>query len=420
METLRSSLDLGSSYPVDTSSIESDYAKFYPITPLSDNYSPLVFVVESASNYYVQFSDSFLYLRLKIVDQAGKPLTSTVLAAGSFDLMSSIFSGIEIDQNGTLVSTSATLYPYRSHLVKLLSYDSGYKQSIAQQELWFPDTKQDDFSAENSGFAARADVAKLSSPFEIVGKLSESIFEQNRYFPPGITTKVTLRRSLPEFCLETNSATTKLSYEILNAILYVRRHCVSDSVVAYHHKLLNSNHKLQFPLNHFVVRAFNIKENTTSVLSEPIFRGKIPSYLLVSFVLTEALQGSLSRQCFNLQHFNISQISAKIDGESRLYEAINFDFDNNQTLIGYNSLNSALLPGADHGITIEQYKKGNFVVCLGINPNDTVNGLVLERQGTTQLDIKFAKALEKPITCVIVGRFQGKIEVDKNYNVSVE
>lgn len=168
METIRSSVDLGSDFPVDITSLESDYAKFYPLNPLSDQYSPLVFLVNSSSNYYVQFNDSFLYLRLRIVDTSGK-IISTGTFAPSFDLMSSLFSGIEVEQNSCLISTTATLYPFRAHIIKLLTYGFGYKASIAREELWIEDSKQDTFDTTNDGFKDRAAMASPSAAFEIVG-----------------------------------------------------------------------------------------------------------------------------------------------------------------------------------------------------------------------------------------------------------
>jgi hypothetical protein len=331
-----------------------------------------------------------------------------------------LFSGVEIEQNGTLVSTAATLYPYRAHLTKLLSYDLGYKSTIAQQEFWYPDTAVDSFTTTgNTGYKDREAICGASKPFELVGRLNEAIFEQPRYYPPGITTKILLRKSAPEFFLD--SATTGFKIEFMSAVFFMRRHLVNESVVAYHHKLLNSNQNLQFPVSTFITRGFNIKEGTQSILSEALFRGRIPQYLLITFVPTAATQGKLDRSCFALRHFGISDLSALVDG-GKLYESFNFDFaDNQQTfMLGYNSLNSALIPGSNHGLTLDQYKTNNFVVCLGINPNDAAHRNVIERGGTTQLDITFKAALTEAVTVIVVGRFQGKIEVDRNYNVSYD
>ena len=87
-------------------------------------------------------------------------------------------------------------------------------------------------------------------------------------------------------------------------------------------------------------------------------------------------------------------------------------------MLGYNSLNSALFPGSNHGLTVDQYKSAKFVVCLGINPNQALYRNVLDRAGTTQLDISFKTPLTEAVTVIVVGRFQDVIEVDRNYMVS--
>ena len=176
MEVIRSSLDLANPIPIDISSVESEYSRFYPITPLSDLSSPIVFVVSSSSHHYLQFSDSFLYISGNILNVDGSKITTTTLAAPSNDFLSSLFSGCEIEQNGTLVSTTATLYPYRAHLVKLLSQDYGYKKSNAQAEMWFDDEKQDVFDATNPGFGTRSTFAKGPKRFETIGKVTQSLY----------------------------------------------------------------------------------------------------------------------------------------------------------------------------------------------------------------------------------------------------
>lgn len=125
---------------------------------------------------------------MRILDATGKTITTGTFAP-SFDLMSSL-SGIEVEQNSSLISTTATLYPYRAHIVKLLTYGFGYKASIAKEELWNEDTKQDTFDTTNDGFKDRSAVASQSAAFEIVGRLSESLFEQGRFTPPNVTTKI--------------------------------------------------------------------------------------------------------------------------------------------------------------------------------------------------------------------------------------
>ena len=420
MESVSSSVDLGSGFPIDITSLESNYAKFYPQSPLSDQYSPLVFLVGSTENQYVQFSDSFLYLRVRILGASGAQITTGAYSP-SFDFFASVFSGIEVEQNSTLISTTATLYPYRAHIVKLLTFGYGTKASVAKEELWYEDTLQDKFDTTNAGFKERMTLAAQSAPFEVVGKLSESLFEQGRFTLPEVTTKILLRRSLPEFCLEIGvGGPTSINYEIMNAVFFVRRHIVSESVLVYHHNLLASGHNLQYPVNHFSMRAFNIKSGSTSVLSETLFRGRIPSYLFITFVSTEALQGSLTKQCFNLQHFDVSQISAKIDGNSSVYESLKFNFSENEYILGYHSLLSALAPGQNHGISKDLYKAGQFLVCLGISPNNSLYRNVLEREGSIQIDLSFRTALDKAITCIVVGRFQGNIQIDKYYNVQMQ
>lgn len=408
-KVMRASADLGSRYPQDITSKESERTSYYPQTVLSDPYSPIVFVIEGTPYHYLQFETSELALLVRILDANGKPFLEKLKTVPSFDFLSSIFSGVEIEQNGTLISSSATLYPYRSHIRKLLSYDFAIKQHEAQSEMWFEDTLTDDFE-KNDGFISRFGYSNKSTPFRVIGRISESLFEQKKYTPSGVTTRIVLRRSPPQFCCE---GLVDATYEIMSAKFSVRRHLVEEQVVSRNDRLP----ELYFQHYDDIPRAFNIKAGTSNIISEAIYRGRIPSYLVVTFISTVAFQGDKSKQCFNFQPFNLGRISVRINGDTKILETVNFNFGGNDFFEGYQSLRRATDLGHNHGIHPDRYKDGQFLVVLDINPNDSINATLPEKEGTTQLDISFQTGLIQDVTCIVLGRFQSEYYFDKNKNV---
>jgi hypothetical protein len=108
----------------------------------------------------------------------------------------------------------------------------------------------------------RAELSQLSNQIEVVGKLSESIFDTNRFFSPDVPIRITLRRSDPSFCLDSNTAARSnevfpYSIEFDDCSLHVRKYVLNPQVVAHHHKLTK---KLNYPIKSYKLRSFNITE----------------------------------------------------------------------------------------------------------------------------------------------------------------
>jgi hypothetical protein len=123
---------------------------------------------------------------------------------------------------------------------------------------------------------------------------------------------------------------------------------------------------------------------------------------------------------FNLQHFNIQQLSCYIDGDSTKYSFLSFNADDNFVLEGFNTLCLAVPEGEDHGISRDEYLKCNFMVVLGISPNNTGGRFQAQKLGNVMVNLTFRKPLDKNVHCVVLGQFQQVLSIDKHQNVSID
>jgi len=95
--------------------------------------------------------------------------------------------------NGVLVSKLASFYPFKAHILNLLTHGKEYKDTILLSELYYPDSKPDTFTVSaNEGFKTRMKFSEKGSSFELIEKICESVFQQPKYFPPAIEFRVTL------------------------------------------------------------------------------------------------------------------------------------------------------------------------------------------------------------------------------------
>jgi hypothetical protein len=374
METFKGSvpayaaeLDLGNIPATDIGIVNSEYHSYFPVFSVKDAGNPVQFIIPSSNNLYLNLDSSFLYLKLRILKSDGTKLTSPNSVAPTFNFFRSLFSSCEIMMNSTVVSKSATLFPYRGHILDTLVHGDGYKSGQLYSQIYIDDKKSDDFSTANPGFVTRSELSKLSNQFEVVGKLSESIFDTNRFFPPDVTIRITLRRSDPSFCLDSNTAARSnevfpYSIEFDDCSLYVRKYVVNLQVVAHHHKLLTSNGKLHYPIKTYELRSFNITSGTQQILSESLFRNYLPKFVVVTFLDSSRMTDKIEKSCFCFEPFSIQSLKVSTDGESTLYRQIDLDTENNICLLAYNTLFSALSE-PENGISISRakYLSGSFL-----------------------------------------------------------
>jgi len=418
--SVRSNLNLASVPPTDVSVIQSDYHTFYPVSSRRDSSNPIEYVIPSTTTHYTDLQNSFLYLSAKIMKADGTPLVGSEVVAGSEDFFSALFESVEVSMNGVIVSKSASLYPFKSHIINLLTHDKDYKDTILTSELYYPDSKPDTFTASNNdGFKTRMGFSEKSSSFELIGKICESVFQQPKYFPPSVEFRVTLRRSTPAFSLvgaASSSANFPYKIQLDQAVFYAKRHVVNPRIVAEHQKLA----KLQYPMRNFETRTFSIPSGTQTVLSETLFRSKLPEFLIITFVDSLAITGKLEKSPFNFQPFDLQNIQASVDGDSSIYRSLDFDVNNKISLLGFNTLTTAVpnRPGG-HGLSRQDYLNGNFLICLDLNPRTSGN-FQAERYGQVKLDLKFKTPLTNAVTCIVLASFQSNLEIDANKNVSID
>jgi hypothetical protein len=200
----RSELDIFSNFPTDISVVASDFQAYYPTSSYKENENPLEFHISGNGTHYLDLNSSYLYVKAKIVKQDGADLAATDKVAPGNLFLSTMFENCYVSANGTQISDSANFYPYQSWIQKQLSFGESYKKTELSSEMYYKDTiGADDYTDNNQGFKARLGLAAESKPFELIGRINASIFQQKRYIPTNVDLNVILRRSSPKFALST-------------------------------------------------------------------------------------------------------------------------------------------------------------------------------------------------------------------------
>ena len=157
--------------------------EYRPTTHLTGK-RPTEFQVDGSEDF-TDLSQTYLYLKVKIVNADGKPLAESDVVAPVNLFLHSLFSKVEIKLNGHQVSSMNNyVYPYRALLETLLSCGKEAKISHLESELYYKDTAGaiEEMSADcrNDGFLDRYQYCKDSKNIEMMGRLHHDMFQQDK------------------------------------------------------------------------------------------------------------------------------------------------------------------------------------------------------------------------------------------------
>jgi len=423
-ECTKSQLDLFSVPPTQTSMESGLWVEYHPITSVTDG-SPIEFDISGTGEEYIDLANSMLYVKAKITRPNGTDLAAAANTGPVNLFLHSLFSQVDIQLNGTLITSSTNTYPYRAILETLLSYGEDAKNTQLTSALYYKDkagrmnvVPQDNAATRNDGLVKRTVHTSESKVVDMMGRLHADIFFQDRYLLNEVGVKIKLVRSKDAFCVMSDA---DCKVRIIKAAMFVRKVKLSPSVFLAHAKALE-NGTVKYPIRRVVCKTFTVPNGFRDVSHEKLFSGQLPTRLVVGLVSNEAFNGSRTQNPFNFQNFGVTEISLYMDGQQEgSIKPMELDYENDQYIRAYNTLFAGTGKiFRDEGIAIDRndYKEGyalyafNLTADLGDEENFN-----LMRQGSVRLVLKFADALTTTVTVVCYAEFENIIEIDRNRNV---
>ena len=311
-ECAKSELDLFSLPPTQTSIESGIFVEYHPISSLTDG-APIEFEVSSSGDDYMDFANSYLYIRVKIMRSNGNNLVADDSVGPVNNFLHSLFSQVDVSLNGTLITNSTNTYPYCANIETSLSYGPPAKKSHLTASLYYKDDagkmdkadpNADEIADLNKGLMKRAAFTSRSNEVDMVGRIHSDIFFQERYMLNEVNTRIKLTRSKDEFCLMAKGEQT-YKVQLTAAALFVRKVKISPSVYLAHAKTLESG-MAKYPIKRVICKTFTIPTGYLDVSHEKLFTGQLPTRLIIGCVDNTAFNGDVSKNPFN---FDIDKIS---------------------------------------------------------------------------------------------------------------
>ena len=426
----KAELDLFTSPPTQVAIDSGHWVEHHPVSSLTDT-APVEFLVSGTPEYYIDLSNTFLYVKARVVKLDGRDLDGEDVAAPCNLFLHSLFSQLDVHLSNVLVSSSNNTYSYRAFLETFLSSGTDQRSGRLTAALWYHDTpgkhnvlEIDPKKDHNMGFLARRRYAALSSSIEMVDRLHGDIFAQDRYLLNSVDMKIKLSRTKDSFSIMSEQPQYKVN--MLAAVLHVRKVKLAPSIISAHEAALLSS-TVKYPIRRCSVKTLSIAQGITSHTVDNLFLGQLPVRLVLGFVDNRAVNGECSLNPFAFDHHHLSFLAIYHDGNMVPHRALTPRFATGEGLhtLSFMSLFTGLgLLDDSQGIplSISDYSKGYCLYAFDLTPDLAPVGghFNLMKQGNIRMEVHFDQPLDETVSVVVYAEFENMIEIDKSRSVFVD
>ncbi|XP_055339280.1 uncharacterized protein F54H12.2-like [Paramacrobiotus metropolitanus] len=405
----------------------TEHEKLNPTTILTDSGSAgdINFYIPPSTAGLLSLADMILELEVGIKVKKGAADWTLVTNADNVapvnNFLHSLFSSCHVTVANRLISDAATFYPYRAYLDSLLSYSVDAQRSQLSSAAFYTDTahKMSD-EKDNKGEVSRKALFSGSNYVQLSGKIFADLFDQSKPLCTGVPINIRLVMSRPEFCLRVwdTDATKQFKPFIRNARLSVRRYIPApDFMTAVASEMLKKT--VKYHIERVVMRVSDIPQKTQSTVVSNLQIGQIPKVMIIGFLESDDFHGNIKTNPFNFQHFNVTQISVEVDGQSYPTKPYTADFGRSQSLECYDGLLDALgyrtHPQNSVHFNRTAYNGGYTLFGFDLTPGHTGRGpLTLVKQGNLSVSVNFEKPLDKTVMMVAMLVYDSIIEINQH------
>ena len=420
-ESVHTGLDLFALPPTQTAVQDGLWVEYHPLATLAAG-APIEFAVSGATADYIDLSNTYLYVKAKVLRQDGtNPPADAVFAPVNYWLHS-LFSQVDVLLNNTLVTPSENTYPYRAYIESTLNYGREAKTTHLTSALYYQDTASQMNSLDgnnNAGFRERHARAVAGRDVDMIGRLHCDIFHQERYLLNNVDIKIRLIPSKNTFNIM--AAADNFKSIISHASMFVRKVRLNPAVTLSHAKALERG-TAKYPLKRVVVKTFSIPRGNVSVVQDNLFLSQTPNRLVIGLVDSAAFNGESTSNPFNFQTLGLSFLSLYLDGKQVPSKPLQPNFVTGQYVRSFfNLMVSSGLANQDAGSNIsrQDFAGGFALYSMDLTPSliDDNQLFELVKSGALRLELKFAAGLTRSVTVVVWAEMDSVLEIDRSRQV---
>ena len=411
--------------PVVDTGVESvEWVGFRPVSQLSGG-GPIEFNIPGHSTSYIDLKRTRLHIKVRILKADGTPVGPDNNVALVNLPLQTMWSQVDVKlQNQVISPNIGNNYSYKSLLDVLLFNEEDPKLTQLQSQLYFMDTHgyMDDANpseGNNNGLLKRYELTKDGGSVDMEGNLFVDICNQDRYLLNGVQLGITLWPHSPTFALMSDEPDAKYTIEITDAVLKLCLVNVTPGIVIGHGEALQTSPAI-YPFKKTDIRTYAVGTGQYDVTLENIWQGLLPTTAIVAVVASEAYSGSLKRNPFAFEHWDLSSIGMYVSGKPVPTQPMQPNYEKGHFMDAYLSLFTGTGKyGTNSGnyIEREQFDKGYAIYILDLEGAEGRTEHSYLKRGHTRLELRFAKPLPEPVTVIVYGTFPAALEIDQSRTV---
>ena len=390
------------------------------IAPTTSNNSTIEFRVHSAEHFIeLDKTELEIFFRVKKADNgnlAAQEKVSIINYPGA-----TMFKDIEVALNDKTITYAGSNYAERAIMETLLSFGKDAGKSWLQAGLYYKDTagKMDaaepnpaDAATANDGLKERGKFLENSQLVHTKAKLHLDIFNQPKALINNVRMVLKLTRATNSYVLMSSEVNAAYKVDIEKVYLNVRKVKVADDVIESIAK-----QSIPYPITRVIQKECTIPSGGKTFTENNLWDDVLPTKVVFGLVLNTAHVGSYTENPFNYQNFDVSNVCLRENGQVIDGRALSLDFDNNQYVDGFWSLQRALDQRfRDEGSQISRtdYKNGYALYAFDLSPSQCTDQFIdPAKRGKLTLELQFAKPIPKTLTLCVYLQFEASIIINE-------
>ena len=403
--------------------IEKDYDR--EINPISaiHNGSPIEFQISGTNLFYISLRDSYFDIQFNVTLNNGNDIQADAPVGPVNLLAHSLFSNIELSLNGKQVTEPTIHYQYRAYLETLANYSSYVQEKRLVAEGWLLDSAAhfdalNGHDGANRGLVGRKAWITQSRRHRLILRPRLDLFHQECDLPPNTDVRIRLIPNRDQFFLIT-SGNARYHLTIQSVRFWIRTREVSAQCLISHQQMLHNGVNYRINMPSIRIKTLSIPTGTLRQEFDNIYMGQLPHRIIMSMVLGEHMDGTYGSNPYWFQHFGLSYLVLRVNGELVPRNGFQPDFDNNDYIRDYVQILNALDLDSSTTNTLcvspTEWANGFSFFSFKLFPNQSQ----YRPAGSVRLEVRFATPTAAVINIILLSESTGSIEIDKYKNVLI-
>lgn len=427
-------LEVFENIPVQTSIEDTIIEELIPQSQLNTG-AHVEFIIKTADNEFIKPMETLLQSRFKVklrkVDNTA--ITDADWAKVSLvnNAAHSMWAQIDVSIGESQTTASLQTYPYKAYIDSVIHTSKEAKDTY-QKLIGFTD---DDFTNDKIHKPDTTRTKLIQPPTTATDKsigclcelwtpLNIDLFRQPKDLIGGLTVKLRLIPSRPEFLFMCSDANIIPSIEFEDIYLHVSERTISgDVALGIMQGLMISPAK--YPINRCEVRSHTIDRGTMIRNLDNLIIGTMPRKVYVAFTSNAGFGGSYTKNPFYFDNYNISSIACYVNSQMVSRRPQKPDYELPYFTKEY--LNFLKVSGQFNNliqttITPEKYKTGYTIFAFDLT-RDKSGGFLKEgycdppkKFSNLRFTVQFNSALTETISAIIFCEWDDLVIIDAMKN----